>query len=74
MPLDPAWRAIAEGANLRGLAASGGRLAAALAYHTDLMPFYVADDEYDGMWVLAHVDQDLFRCVRRLRATSRDVV
>ena len=65
---DLASRAVAKGANLRGLAASGARLAAALDYHTDLMPFYVADDQYDdsGMWVPADVDQELLRHARSL--------
>ena len=57
---------VVGGGNLRGLAASGARYAAALDYHRDLMPFYVADDEYDdpGMWPPAAVDQELIRYAR----------
>lgn len=56
-----ASQALERGANLRGLAASGARYAVALEYHRDLMPFYVADDEYDdpNIWPPAAVDEEL---------------
>jgi hypothetical protein len=67
---DLAARVVAEGANLKGLAASGARLAVALDYHSDLMPFYVADDEYDdpGMCPSSDVDQELVRYAKSLLA------
>ena len=63
-----ASQAIESGANLRGLAASGARYAIALDYHRDLMPFYVADDEYDApdIWAKGGVDQDLVQYAKSL--------
>jgi hypothetical protein len=63
-----ASQAVERGANLRGLAASGARYAIALDYHRDLMPFYMADDEYGNpnIWSGAEVDQDLVRYAKSL--------
>jgi hypothetical protein len=57
-----------EARTLRGLAASGARYAIALDYHRDLMPFYVADDEYDSpdIRLKAGVNQDLVRYPKSL--------
>jgi hypothetical protein len=68
-----ASRAVTEGANLRALAAEGARLAVALDYHSELMPFYKADDEYDspGIWTRADVDRELLRHARGLLGQSR---
>ena len=41
-----ASRVLAKDANLRAIAADGAQLAASLDYHTALMPFYAADDDY----------------------------
>lgn len=60
--------AMKPGANLRGLAAEGARLAIAFEYHDALMPFYVAHDEYDmpGFYTQADVDERLLSYAKSL--------
>ena len=60
--------AVTPGASLRRVAADGARLAIALDYHAALMPFYIADDEYDcpGIWTRGDVDEELLREAKML--------
>ena len=60
---------LVDGTNLRQLAGDGARLAVAFNYHNALMPFYVADDEYDlpEVWKRADVDRELIDYARHLR-------
>jgi len=70
-----ASQAIEKGANLREVAASDARYAIALDYHRELMPFYVADDEYDAphIWPKAGVDEDLVRNAKSLLGSDSAV-